>query len=130
VCVVTPDPASRTARVAGPRWWGFLPAHTFLFPRHTLRGLLEGRGLDIAEDAPLVRSFTLRYWMAGLAERGGALGGGVALLRRAVPTRASLSLSLGDERVVVARCGARYTTVGAGGALSSTPAAAGSPSSS
>lgn len=121
LCLVTPDPASRTALVAGARWWGFLPAHTFLFPRRTLNELLERRGLDVIEDVPLVRSFSLRYWMAGLAERGGALGGAVALLRRAVPRSARLSLSLGDERVVVARRGARYATV-AGGAGSSAPA--------
>ena len=123
LCLVTPDPASRTARIAGPRWWGFLPAHTFLIPRRTLNGLLAQRGLDVAEDVPLVRSFSLRYWMAGLAERGGALGGVVALLQRAVPRGARLSLSLGDERVVVARSGARYRTV-AGAAGSSAPAAA------
>src|SRR2546421_12135619 len=50
LCLVTPDPASRTARLAGLRWWGLLPAHTFLLPRATLRELLERRGLDIAED--------------------------------------------------------------------------------
>jgi SAM-dependent methyltransferase len=122
LCLVTPDPASRTARIAGASWWGYLPAHTYLFPRRTLRDLLERRGLDVADDLPLVRTFTLRYWMAGFAERGGALGGGVELLRRAVPARASLSLSLGDERVLVVRRGARYATV-AGGAGSSARAA-------
>src|SRR5437588_7425193 len=33
VCVVTPDPGSLTARLAGSRWWALLPAHTFLIPR-------------------------------------------------------------------------------------------------
>jgi SAM-dependent methyltransferase len=106
LCVVTPDPASRTARLAGARWWGYLPAHTYLLPRATLRRALEGRGFAVVEDGSLVRSFTLRYWMAGLAERGGALSAGVAALRRAVPARASLSLSLGDETVMIARAGA------------------------
>jgi SAM-dependent methyltransferase len=124
LCLVTPDPASRTATIAGPRWWGFLPAHTFLFPRRTLRGVLESRGLDVVDDLPLVRSFSLRYWMAGLAERGGALGRGVALMQRAVPARASLSMSLGDERVLLARRGERYATVVGDGAGSSEPAAA------
>lgn len=103
LCVVTPDPASRTARVAGARWWGYLPAHTVLVPRATLRALLEERGVEVVEDRSLVRTFTLRYWMAGLAERGGALGSVVAALRRAVPARARVSLSLGDETVLVAR---------------------------
>jgi SAM-dependent methyltransferase len=123
LCVVTPDPGSRTARLAGANWWGFLPAHTYLLPRMTLRELLERRGLDVAGDVPLVRSFSLRYWMAGLAERGGAIGRAVTLLRRAVPARVRVSLSLGDERVIVARRGARYAAVGAGGAGSEAPAA-------
>jgi SAM-dependent methyltransferase len=105
LCLVTPDPASRTARIAGPRWWGFLPAHTFLFPRRTLQRLLEQRGLDVADDVPLVRSFTLRYWMAGLAERGGAIGKTVSTLQRLAPKRATLSLSLGDETVLIAQKG-------------------------
>jgi SAM-dependent methyltransferase len=129
LCLVTPDPGSRTARFAGASWWGYLPAHTFLLPRSTLKQLLEERGLDVAEDIPLVRTFSLRYWMAGLAERGGAIGNAVTLLRRAVPDSARLSLSLGDERVIVARRGARYATVGVGDVASSDEAAAAAASS-
>jgi SAM-dependent methyltransferase len=130
LCVVTPDPGSATARLAGKSWWGYLPAHTFLLPRQALRDLLERQHLDVLTDVGLVRSFTLRYWMAGLAERGGAIGRAVTTLQRATPARASLSLSLGDERVIVARRGVRYATVGAAGAGSSTPAAIASPSAS
>jgi SAM-dependent methyltransferase len=122
LCLVTPDPGSRTAQLAGAGWWGYLPAHTYLLPRRTLRELLEQRGLDVTGDAGLVRTFTLRYWMAGLAERGGAIGRAVEVLRRASPKRARVSLSLGDERVIVARSGVRYAAVGAGGTGS--PAAA------
>src|SRR3954452_845339 len=124
LCVVTPAPASRTARLAGARWWGYLPAHTCLLPRDTLRKLLEERGFAVVTDASLVRSFTLRYWMAGLAERGGALGAGVSALRRAVPPRASLSLSLGDETVRAARAGASGGAA-TGGAPSGAAAAPG-----
>jgi SAM-dependent methyltransferase len=124
LCLVTPDPASRTARLAGASWWGYLPAHTFLLPRSTLKQVLEEHGLDVTDDIPLVRTFSLRYWMAGLAERGGAIGNAVTLLRKAVPRPARLSLSLGDERVIVARRGARYATVGAGDAASSAESAA------
>jgi SAM-dependent methyltransferase len=124
LCIVTPDPGSRTARLAGASWWGFLPAHTFLLPRRTLTQLLDRKRLDIVTDVPLVRQFTLRYWMAGLAERGGAIGTAVSTLQRATPQRARLSLSLGDERVVVARKGARYATVGVGGTGSSEEAPA------
>ena len=41
LCVVTPDPSSATAKLAGARWWGYLPAHTFLIPRRTLRELIS-----------------------------------------------------------------------------------------
>jgi SAM-dependent methyltransferase len=102
LCMITPDPSSAAARLAGPRWWGYIPAHTYLFPRQTLRELLESRGLVISEDVPLVRSFEFRYWLNGLAERGRGLG---RLARSAARTRLgsrTLSLSLGDERVLLA----------------------------
>ena len=103
LCVVTPDPASLTARLAGRRWWGYVPAHTCLVPRATLRELLAARGLVVSADVPLVRTFSGRRWVAGLAERlPGRLGAPVDALARRLPDRASLSLSLGDERVVLA----------------------------
>ena len=102
LCVVTPDPASATARLAGSRWWALLPAHMCLLPRRTLRELLGGEGLVVSEDVSFVRTFSARYWLAGFAERGGALGRAVTAAARALPESASLSLSLGDERVVLA----------------------------
>ncbi|HEX8647553.1 MAG TPA: methyltransferase domain-containing protein [Thermoleophilaceae bacterium] len=101
LCVVTPDPASVTARVAGARWWALLPAHMCLLPRRTLRELLGGEGLVVSDDVSFVRTFSARYWLAGFAERGGALGRAVRAAARALPPAASLSLSLGDERVVL-----------------------------
>ena len=74
LCVVTPDPSSVTARIAGRRWWGFVPAHACLLPRATLRELLAARGLVISADVPLVRSFSARRWVSGLAERLGPAG--------------------------------------------------------
>ena len=103
LCVVTPDPSSATARLAGRRWWGYLPAHTCLLPRRTLRELLVAEGLVVAADVPLVRTFAARRWVGGLAERLGRLQGPVEAFARRVPARASLSLSLGDERVVLAQ---------------------------
>ena len=47
-CVVTPDPSSPTARLAGARWWGYVPVHTNLLPRKTLRELLSVLGLVIS----------------------------------------------------------------------------------
>lgn len=102
-CVVTPDPGSRTARVAGARWWGFLPAHTHLLPRRTLREAMRGAGLEPLEDVGLRRTFTLRTWAGGLAERGGAVGRAVGLAQRLPVMGLPVTLSLGDERVVIAR---------------------------
>ncbi len=102
LCVVTPDPSSLTARLAGPRWWGFVPAHTNLLPRRTLRELLSVRGLVISTDVGLVRSFSAAYWVKGFAQRLGKLGDAVTRLAERLPGDASLSLSLGDERVVLA----------------------------
>ena len=102
LCVITPDPSSATARLAGRRWWAYVPAHTFLLPRATLRELLEARGLVISEDVPFVRSFALRYWLGGLAERGGAVARALARAGRGRAGGRSVSLSLGDERVLLA----------------------------
>jgi SAM-dependent methyltransferase len=102
LCVVTPDPSSPTARAAGARWWGYLPAHTYLIPRRTLRELMSGSGLVLADDLALVRTFSARYWIAGLGERGGPVGTAVRALQQRVPEHRSLSMSLGDERVVIA----------------------------
>jgi SAM-dependent methyltransferase len=102
LCVVTPDPSSVTARLAGRRWWGFVPAHACLLPRATLRELLAARGLVISTDVPLVRSFSARRWAFGLAERLGPARAPVERLAGALPDGASLSLALYDERVIVA----------------------------
>jgi hypothetical protein len=105
LCVVTPDPSSATARLAGGRWWGYLPAHTYLLPRRTLRRLLLEAGLEPVVDVGLWRTFTVGYWSAGLGERSGPLGSALARLRSARLGRAPLTLSLGDESVIVARRG-------------------------
>ena len=102
LCVVTPDPSSLAARVVGSRWWGYLPAHSCLLPRGTLRNLLQDRGLDVVEDVALVRSFALGRWIYGLAERAGPLAPPLERLSRARIGRRLVSLSLGDERVVLA----------------------------
>jgi 2-polyprenyl-3-methyl-5-hydroxy-6-metoxy-1,4-benzoquinol methylase len=102
LCVVTPDPSSPTARLAGERWWGFVPAHTCLLPRATLRELIAAAGLVVSTDVPLVRTFSARRWVEGLAERLGPLSGAAGAAARRLPPGASLSLSLGDERVVLA----------------------------
>jgi 2-polyprenyl-3-methyl-5-hydroxy-6-metoxy-1,4-benzoquinol methylase len=102
LCIITPDASSLTARLAGARWWGYLPAHTCLIPRRTLRELLAAAGLVVSTDVPLVRTFSARRWLDGLGERLGPLGGAFEALAARLPPGASLSLSLYDERVVLA----------------------------
>ena len=101
--IVTPDPSSLVARVAGSRWWCYVPAHCCLIPRRTLRELIDARGLEVVEDAPSVHSFTLGYWLSGLGERGGLAGEAIAYLAAHVPRSFLLTASLRDERVMVAR---------------------------
>src|SRR4051812_1124269 len=104
LCVVTPDPASRTARVAGARWWALLPGHTFLLPRATLRAVLAGEGLEPVDDVGLWRTFSLAYWLQGLGERAeGRLGRAAARVAGTPLGQLPITLSLGDERVVLAR---------------------------
>ena len=102
LCIATPDPSSLPARLAGARWWGYVPAHTCLLPRRTLRELLAAQGLVVSTDVPLVRTFALRRWAEGLAERMGPLHAPMDSLAGRLPAGASLSLSLGDERVLLA----------------------------
>ncbi len=102
--VVTPDPSAAVARLAGRRWWGFLPAHTHLIPRRTLRTALAREGLEPVDETGLWRTFSLGYWAAGLGERvgpgdGGRRGGRIGAAAARIP----VTLSLGDERVIVAR---------------------------
>jgi SAM-dependent methyltransferase len=101
--VVTPDPSSLVARVAGSRWWCYLPAHCCLIPRRTLRELILARGLRIVSDAPAVHSFTLGYWLAGLGERGGWLGWVIGQVAARLPRDLQVTASLRDERVLLAR---------------------------
>lgn len=103
LCIVTPDPSSATARLAGGRWWGYLPAHTFLLPRQTLRRVLRDQGLEVVVDVGLWRTFSFGYWTGGLGERSGAVGAALGRLRQTGVGRRPLTMSLGDERVMVAR---------------------------
>jgi 2-polyprenyl-3-methyl-5-hydroxy-6-metoxy-1,4-benzoquinol methylase len=101
--IVTPDPASRTARLAGPRWWGYLPSHTYLIPHSTLRKLLRDAGLATVEERHFWRTFSLGYWIAGLGERSTPVQGVLKAVDRAGLAKRPFTFTLGDERVVVAR---------------------------
>jgi SAM-dependent methyltransferase len=101
--IATPDPSSLVARIAGRRWWSYIPAHHCLIPRQTLRELLSAHGLVVVEDVPHVVSFTLRYWLAGLSERGGVLANVARTASRMLPPDVRLTASLRDEHVLLAR---------------------------
>jgi SAM-dependent methyltransferase len=101
--IVTPDPASHAARLAGPRWWGYLPSHTYLIPHTTLRELLRDAGLETVEERHFWRTFSFGYWIAGLGERSGPVRGILAAAQKAGLAKRPLTMTLGDERVVVAR---------------------------
>jgi 2-polyprenyl-3-methyl-5-hydroxy-6-metoxy-1,4-benzoquinol methylase len=100
--VATPDPSSLVARLAGRRWWCYLPAHLCLIPRETLRTLIRANGLVLAEDVPHVLSFTVKYWLAGVSERGGWAAGAIAYLAARLPRTLILTASLRDEHVLLA----------------------------
>lgn len=101
--IATPDPSSFVARIAGRRWWCYLPAHYCLIPRGTLLKLLDANDLATVEDVPFVLSFTLGYWLAGLGERGGWASGMIASLASRLPRKLMLTASLRDEHVLLAR---------------------------
>ena len=116
LCVVTPDPSSPTARLAGGRWWGYLPAHTFLLPRRTLRGVLRepgaragGRRRPVADVLRrLLDRRARRALRRGRQPRSGKL-------RETALGRRPLTMSLGDERVMVARRAAAAGGLAGGG---------------
>jgi SAM-dependent methyltransferase len=101
--VVTPDPSSRVARLAGRHWWCYVPAHSYLIPRATLRELIRARGLTVVEDFYSVHSFSLGYWLGGLGGVGGRLGRAVVSVAERLPRSLTLTASLKDERVLLAR---------------------------
>jgi SAM-dependent methyltransferase len=101
--IVTPDPSSLVARVAGSRWWCYEPAHICLIPRKKVFELLRERGLAVEEDIPLVHTFTLGYWLAGLSESSGWAKGAVSYLAARLPRKWLLTASLRDDRVLLAR---------------------------
>jgi SAM-dependent methyltransferase len=101
--IVTSDPASLVARLLGRRWWCFEPAHICLMPRVTMRRLIRERGLRLEADVRLVHTFTLKYWLVGLSERGGRAGAVIACASARLPRTLMLTASLRDDRVLLAR---------------------------
>jgi SAM-dependent methyltransferase len=90
------------ARAFGRRWWGYIPSHLHLLPRRMLRELLAAEGFALADDVAMVRDFSLRYWVSGLADRGGPMGRLKGLVDRLPDPDRLIGVALGDERVMVA----------------------------
>jgi 2-polyprenyl-3-methyl-5-hydroxy-6-metoxy-1,4-benzoquinol methylase len=99
--IATPDPESPVARLFGRRWWGYIPAHLHLLPRRMLRELVAAEGFLLADDVPMVRDFSLDYWLAGLAGRGGSARTLAETVRRTRISERRIGLALGDERVML-----------------------------
>ena len=88
-CSASSRPTRRRApRARGRRWWGYVPAHTCLLPRRTLRELLAAAGLVVSTDVPLVRTFSARRWVEGLAERLGPASAPLDAAARRLPAGA------------------------------------------
>ena len=109
--ITTPDPTSLVARLAGSRWWCYEPAHACLIPRDTLRELIRARGLVLSEDLTSAQSFTLGYWLTGLSERSARARRPIAYVAARLPRGLTLTASLRDERVLLARRPAAGTPV-------------------
>jgi hypothetical protein len=69
----------------------------------TMRKLIRERGLRLEEDVRLVHTFTLRYWLVGLSERGGRAAALVARASARLPRTLMFTASLRDDRVLLAR---------------------------
>lgn len=100
--IATPDPESWLARIFGRRWWGYIPTHLHLMPRRMLREVIQAEGFVLADDVMMVRDFSFRYWVAGLASRGGTHQWLQPALERLPIAQRTLGIALGDERVMVA----------------------------
>ena len=101
--VTTPDPSSLTARMAGLRWWSYLPAHHCLIPRSTVRELLASLGLVATAEHPYVRVFSLGYWAAGFADRAGSLAEAMQRIIKRLKRQPLLAIALRDEWTYVIR---------------------------
>lgn len=106
IVIVTPDIDSWAARIMGPRWWHFRPAHIGYFTSHTIAALLAVSGLSLERVETYVWRFPLGY----LLERVGAYLPTGGLARRFLGIRRlsrlwnlSISLNLLDSRVYFAR---------------------------
>lgn len=62
--LVTPDIHSRTARLAGRRWWHLRPAHVAFFSRESIAALLGRAGLSIAAERRYSWTFSAHYLLS------------------------------------------------------------------
>ncbi len=100
LCLVTPDIKSLAARIAGPRWWHYRPAHLAYFTRQSLQALLARSGFQVLKIRRYVWTFSAHYLLTRLAPVRFLLKiPGSASFWRWIP----IKLALGDSYEIYAR---------------------------
>ena len=102
LCVVTPDPSSLTARSPARAGGATCPPTRACSRARRCASCSPPAAWSSPTDVPLVRTFSARRWVGGLAERLGPVQPARSTAGRALPAGASLSLALRDERVILA----------------------------
>lgn len=62
--LVTPDIHSRSARLAGRRWWHLRPAHLAFFSRRSIEALLQRAGFSIVAERRYSWTFSVHYLLS------------------------------------------------------------------
>ncbi|MBN2408212.1 MAG: class I SAM-dependent methyltransferase [Candidatus Aminicenantes bacterium] len=97
--LVTPDIRSRTARLAGRRWWHLRPAHVAFFSRRSLDALFRRAGFRVISERRYAWSFSAHYLFSRKRPFRSVLKiGFLASLLKKIPVK----LALGDSFEVYA----------------------------
>ena len=100
LCLVTPDIKSLAARLTGPRWWHYRPAHLAYFTKQSLHALLARAGFQVLKTRRYVWTFSAHYLLTRLAPARFLLKNPtMASFWRRIPTK----LALGDSYEIYAR---------------------------
>lgn len=100
LCLVTPDIKSLAARITGPRWWHYRPAHLAYFTRQSLHSLLAQSGFQVLKTRRYIWTFSAHYLLTRLTPARFFLKiPGMASFWRRIP----IKLTLGDSYEIYAR---------------------------
>ena len=66
LCIVTPNRKSLAAKISGPKWWHYRPAHIHYFSKKSLAILLEKAGLTITKTRSYSWTFSAQYVVSRL----------------------------------------------------------------